>query len=321
MGGNLEKVLEGTRNIVKWKKQLKSKTPFIFFQFLVVKPNEHQVEDIKRLAKTVGVDQVRFKTAQVFAYVLRDSLASSPEASDLLLPRVDLTALFPEPAAAWLAQNGSEVRTAVRIQKILAANNRYQVFSDAASQYFDVVILAVGPHQLEGLIAGINPPALAYEPIMTLYFKFDQPTRLNELMVGQIDGLAQWFFDRRALSSTCSSSSRGDGGLIAAVISASGPHELLPQEKLAKCVLAELRRHIPDLPAPVWCKVVAEKFATFSCTPDADRPTVTTSRPGIFRAGDYVAGDYPATLEGAVRNGISAAQESIAYLQNVGPIT
>ena len=68
VGGNLEKVLEGTRNIVKWKKQLKSKTPFIFFQFLVVKPNEHQVEDIKRLAKTVGVDEVRFKTAQVYEY-------------------------------------------------------------------------------------------------------------------------------------------------------------------------------------------------------------------------------------------------------------
>jgi MoaA/NifB/PqqE/SkfB family radical SAM enzyme len=60
VGGNLEKVLQGARNIVKWKKELKSKTPFVFFQFLVVKPNEHQIEDIKRLAKEVGVDQVRF---------------------------------------------------------------------------------------------------------------------------------------------------------------------------------------------------------------------------------------------------------------------
>ncbi|HQW84276.1 MAG TPA: radical SAM/SPASM domain-containing protein [Ferruginibacter sp.] len=68
VGGNLEKVLAGARNIVKWKKQLKSTTPFIFFQFLVVKPNEHQIEDIKRLAKEVGVDEVRFKTAQVYDY-------------------------------------------------------------------------------------------------------------------------------------------------------------------------------------------------------------------------------------------------------------
>jgi radical SAM protein with 4Fe4S-binding SPASM domain len=68
VGGNLEKVLDGARNIVKWKKELKSKTPFVFFQFLVVKPNEHQIEDIKKLAKEIGVDQVRFKTAQVYDF-------------------------------------------------------------------------------------------------------------------------------------------------------------------------------------------------------------------------------------------------------------
>src|SRR5882762_4665860 len=68
VGGKLEKVLEGARNIVKWKKELKSKTPFVFFQFLVVKPNEHQIEEIKKLAKEVGVDEVRFKTAQVYDY-------------------------------------------------------------------------------------------------------------------------------------------------------------------------------------------------------------------------------------------------------------
>jgi radical SAM protein with 4Fe4S-binding SPASM domain len=68
VGGRLEKVLEGSRNIMKWKRELKSKTPFVFFQFLVVKPNEHQLEDIKKLAKETGVDEVRFKTAQVYDY-------------------------------------------------------------------------------------------------------------------------------------------------------------------------------------------------------------------------------------------------------------
>src|SRR5258708_22638799 len=65
VGGQLEKVLEGARNIVKWKKELKSKTPFVFFQFLVVKPNEHQLNDIRRLAKEIGLDQARFNTAKV----------------------------------------------------------------------------------------------------------------------------------------------------------------------------------------------------------------------------------------------------------------
>lgn len=68
VGGNLDNVITGAKNIVKWKKKLNSKTPFVFFQFLVVKPNEHQIEDIKRLAKEVGVDEVRFKTAQVYDY-------------------------------------------------------------------------------------------------------------------------------------------------------------------------------------------------------------------------------------------------------------
>lgn len=68
VGGKLDKVIEGAKNIVHWKKQLNSKTPFIFFQFLVVKPNEHQIEEIKKLGKEIGVDQVRFKTAQVYDF-------------------------------------------------------------------------------------------------------------------------------------------------------------------------------------------------------------------------------------------------------------
>ncbi|TXK51333.1 radical SAM protein [Pontibacter qinzhouensis] len=68
IGGNLEKVLQGTRNVVKWKKQLKSRTPHIMFQFLVVQPNEHQIEEVKELAKNLGVDEVVFKTAQIYDY-------------------------------------------------------------------------------------------------------------------------------------------------------------------------------------------------------------------------------------------------------------
>jgi radical SAM protein with 4Fe4S-binding SPASM domain len=68
VGGNLAKVLEGAANIVKWKKELKSRTPFIIFQFLVVRHNEHQIEEVQRLAKEIGVDAVWLKTAQVYDY-------------------------------------------------------------------------------------------------------------------------------------------------------------------------------------------------------------------------------------------------------------
>jgi radical SAM protein with 4Fe4S-binding SPASM domain len=68
VGGNLEKVLEGARTIMHWKKQLKSRTPFVVFQFLVVRPNEHQLEDARVLAKQIGVDAIWFKTAQVYDF-------------------------------------------------------------------------------------------------------------------------------------------------------------------------------------------------------------------------------------------------------------
>lgn len=68
IGGSLEKVIEGTKNIVRWKRELKSSTPHVIFQFLVVKPNEHQIDEVNKLGKELGVDEVAFKTAQIYDY-------------------------------------------------------------------------------------------------------------------------------------------------------------------------------------------------------------------------------------------------------------
>jgi radical SAM protein with 4Fe4S-binding SPASM domain len=68
IGGNLEKVLEGARKLVRARKELKSKTPHIIFQLLVVKHNEHQISDLKKRAKEIGVDEVKLKTAQVYDF-------------------------------------------------------------------------------------------------------------------------------------------------------------------------------------------------------------------------------------------------------------
>jgi radical SAM protein with 4Fe4S-binding SPASM domain len=79
VGGNLEKVISGARRIMAWKKKLRSKTPFVIFQFLVVRPNEHQIPDIRALAREVGVDELRFKTAQVYNYHLGHPLIPTME--------------------------------------------------------------------------------------------------------------------------------------------------------------------------------------------------------------------------------------------------
>lgn len=68
VGGQLDKVMEGARNLVKARKELKSNAPAIYFQFLVVRPNEHQVNDIKTLANDMGLDGVIIKTAQLSDY-------------------------------------------------------------------------------------------------------------------------------------------------------------------------------------------------------------------------------------------------------------
>lgn len=74
IGGKLEKVLEGASNVVKWKRQLRSATPHIIFQFLVVGPNEHQVMEVKQLANHFGVDEVKLKTAQIYDFENGSSL-------------------------------------------------------------------------------------------------------------------------------------------------------------------------------------------------------------------------------------------------------
>lgn len=96
VGGKLEKVLEGTRQVVKWKKTLQSATPHIIFQYLVVRPNEHQIADVHKLAREMGVDEVKLKTAQVYDY----------EQGNDLIPTIDKYARYaPQADGTWRIKN------------------------------------------------------------------------------------------------------------------------------------------------------------------------------------------------------------------------
>jgi hydroxysqualene dehydroxylase len=153
------------------------------------------------------------------------------------------------------------------------------------------------------------PPPMQYEPIYTVYLQYPPQVKLRLPMIGCTHKLTQWFFDRGQLSQI--------NGLIAAVISASGTHEALDHATLAMRVHEELANIAGPLPPFIWHKVVAEKFATFACTPAVQntlRPSTTTDIAGLFLAGDYVACDYPGTLEAAVRNGVAAAELSAKFI-------
>lgn len=249
-------------------------------------------------------------SAQVFANVLRDSLAAERAASDLLIPRIDLSALLAEPAARHVQARGGQIRTGTAIASITRSENGYRLDS-APDEEYSHVIVAVAPYHLSRLLAGLSEldalrtqvEGLAWEPIVTCYLRYPAGTRLPHAMLGLTDSHAHWIFDRAKLDG----SNAQNDGLIAAVTSARGKHSGLDREALASVIDAELRAHCPQLPAPLSSQVITEKRATFACTPDLQRPDTQTALPGLLLAGDYVASDYPATIEGAVRSGLRAA--------------
>ncbi len=246
-------------------------------------------------------------SAQVFLNVLRDSLGAGRAASDLLLARTDLTALFPKPAAEYVRACGGQVEVGATVERITRDGKGFDIHVHGTARRFDRVICAVAPHRAAPLLADIAElqtaarqiAALEYEPIHSVWLQFDGTVTLPSPMIGLADSPAQWLFDREAIC--------GQRGLIGAVISASEEHVGEAQDDLARRVVTDIEKAFGALPKLLWHRVIAEKRATFSCTPGLQRPAAQTLSPGFLLAGDYVAGDYPATIEAAVRSGIACA--------------
>jgi len=250
-------------------------------------------------------------SAQVFLNVLRDSLDSARADSEIVLSRVDLSALFPDPAAEYVRSRGGEVALGTTVEQVREHDGVFELTARGSDSRFTHVICAVPPHRLAPVIAGL--PALAsiaeqvagfeYQPIYTIYLQYPGHVALPSPMPGMAGGLAQWVFDREAVCN--------QHGLVAAVISAAGPHQHMTQDELAQRIHAELGQQFGPLPAPLWQRVIAEKRATFACTVDLQRPAQHTPLKNFYLAGDYTASDYPATLEAAVRSGIACARQVI----------
>ena len=243
-------------------------------------------------------------SAQIFANVLRDALGGAAENSDLLLPRTDLSRIFPDAAAHFITEHGGEIRLSARVRQI----ERYGQDLVINGERFAHAVVSSGPQHAGALLRDheeVRPTAsmldtYRYEPIATAYLAYPEALRAGFPMLGMRGPFGQWVFDRGQLD--------GQEGIAACVLSAQGDWEKLDDETLAKALHSEVQETLGRaLPEPTWQRIIRERRATFSCRPCLTRPATKTGLPGLWLAGDYVCADYPATLEGAVRSGVVAA--------------
>jgi len=271
-------------------------------------------------------------SARVFLRVLRDALLHGRGGSHFLLPRCDLGQLFPVPAARWLRAHGHTVHLGERVLDLrMHANRTWHVQARHASAApFDAVLLACpAPEAARLALAAAESlhedaaalqaawrrwaaqaQALQHRPIATVYAQTrhrgerlppGQPWLALRTAPGQP---AQFVFDRGQLG--------GPAGLMAFVVS----HSTAARATLQAQVLAQARAQLG------WHGVqalgtVVDKRATFACLPRLQRPA---SAPGgsLWACGDYTSGPYPATLEGAVRSAVQAAQ-ALAQVFTLSP--
>ena len=270
-------------------------------------------------------------SGQVFLRVMRDSLLGGPGSSNLLLPRLDLSALFPQAAASWLAGRGAQLVLAKRIDNLKpSAGGGWLVNGEV----FDAVILATSASSAAALVGesveftctksaqsmqqwADLAKALQFEAITTVY-AFSPSARLDRAMLALRSQTlpaaattasaaaswhpAQFVFDRGQLD--------GPAGLLAFVVSASTGE----REALETAVVAQAREQLGLSVQPI--QTIVEKRATFACTPGLQRPGPSIA-PGLLACGDYCEGPYPATLEGAVRSAMAAvkAMDALGTMQ------
>jgi squalene-associated FAD-dependent desaturase len=264
-------------------------------------------------------------SAQVFLRVLRDALFAAPDGADLLLPRVDLGTLFPSAALQWLRARGAQVHLGRRVHDLQALHgpgpgghapsNRDGVSQDRAPvdgqddrRPHDATILACPAPEAARLVQTLNPSwaaqaqALPHTAIATVY-AWSPDARLRAPMLAlpsSAQAPAQFVFDRGLLDASGHSQ-----GLLAFVVSASSGTRADIEARVLRQAQTQLGLQLQPV------QTIIEKRATFACTPGLTRPPAPIG-PALYACGDYVAGPYPATLEGAIRSGMAAVQAAIS---------
>ena len=241
-------------------------------------------------------------SAALAAAVIRETLMRGGAACRPRIASPTLSAAFIDPALAWLTGKGGEVRLGARVRSLKFEGERLAGLGlgddEIALAEGDAVVLAVPPWVATDLLPGLEAP-YEFRGILNAHFKPPAPPGA-EPMVGLIGGTAEWVFafeDR-----------------ISVTVSAADRLLDLDRETLAAQLWADVARlHGLAGPMPPW-QIVKEKRATFAATPaqDAKRPGARTLWPNLALAGDWTATGLPATIEGALRSGRTAADVILA---------
>lgn len=266
--------------------------------------------------------------ARTFARVLRDTLRGRAQDSDFLQTRGPLGGVLADPAARWLRNQGSVLRSGTTARALRPGpDDRWQVRLDAGEvlQAQHLVLTATAPSTAR-LLSGTELPAparkladaigkIAHSPIATVWLAWRARLLLPTMVALQdsSESPGQWFFDRTELLGSPTGHS-SPVRLASVVVSAPATHLQDPQA-LQTAVLAQVMRELA-LPAPWAMRTVIERRATPLCTPDRLRiepDALQPACPGLWLAGDWVFHAYPGTLEGAVRSGEAVAQRILGH--------
>ncbi len=248
-------------------------------------------------------------SAQLLVTVLRDTFSRHYRDSELLVPIGCLSELLSDPAVAWLRQAGHTVAFSTRVRSIGQLGNGLTLHDGHQLWQSRQVIVATAPHHAAPLLAGL--PALRElsqqlqswpsHAIATLYLHYPPTHQLAYPFIGLNGAPLEWLFDRRF---------NGEPGVLAGVVSLA---EQWDRAKLLPLAREQLRHQFPHWPEPLASHLVVDRRATSAATvaQQPRRPANATPQPQLWLAGDYTAGPYPATLEGAVQSGIATAQQMI----------
>ena len=237
-------------------------------------------------------------SARLTMAVLRESLLRGGMASRPRVAEPSLAAAFIDPALDWLASHHAPVALGRRLRGLIFDNDRVTALDWGAGPEpvaaDEAVILAVPPWVARELVPDLKAPD-TFHAIVNGHFAHVPPAGTPP-MLGLLGGTAEWLFafpDR-----------------ISVTVSAADALVDGDREDMARRFWDDIQRaHGFSAPLPRW-QIVKEKRATFSATPvqDALRPPAATRWHNLFLAGDWTQTGLPATIEGALRSGETAAR-------------